>query len=323
MYRMRSVYHLRWWIANQALGNGGKGVSYDDTWVDDSVLANAGREDGEKCEMDGVFPLDRASIGKRADVTTSTLLSPAAIIFKDGEIFGPHVSSFGNASDKSSAALNGTPFKKSSMWTLNIVVMFASYRSSLPSMCLMTNHAAVVRPHLNAFENVLGWLVHPQVIRTIAVLSSRLWRHRTADHGPKQVVTKRCIHSILISQFNLKRAFDILCTPRLLEIGDDVVSGTCLEIYTTDRIKAVKIVAGGRTGLMHEPDHVEPGDYVVAHINLRFDFILNRLHIYLGVSFVCACTAISPQYITFTICNQVFYEPCITHALPHNLKCPE
>lgn len=89
-------------------------------------------------EMDGVFPLDRASIGKRADVTTSTLLSPAAIIFKDGEIFGPHVSSFGNASDKSSAALNGTPFKKSSMWTLNIVVMFAS--CECPSFdCSMAN----------------------------------------------------------------------------------------------------------------------------------------------------------------------------------------
>ena len=86
-------------------------------------------------------------------------------------------------------------------------------------------------------------------------------------------MTKRYINSILLSQFDLKRAFDILGThyqltsvvframgakvgkrvywpgsgiycldPELLEIGDDVVFGSRSEIFTTDRIGTSKVV---------------------------------------------------------------------------------
>ena len=86
-------------------------------------------------------------------------------------------------------------------------------------------------------------------------------------------MTKRYINSILLSQFHLKRAFDILGThyemtsivframgakvgkrvywpgsgiycldPELLEIGDDVVFGSRSEIFTTDRIGTSKVV---------------------------------------------------------------------------------
>ncbi|KZP11554.1 AMP-dependent synthetase and ligase [Athelia psychrophila] len=332
MYRMWSVYHLRWWIVNQALRNGGKGVFAMSPgltvlyWrmlgakIGKNVKLDAGARLGEAdllelqdgcavdaalvrgfcVERDGFFRLDRITIGKRAVINTFTSISPGAVI-KDGEVFGPHASSFDDPSHKGSAAFNRALFKQPSWraqvffaWPVIIFVMFASYVPWFASLWLMTNNTVFIHPHLNAIESVIYWFADPErvmwhavsrIIRAIAtpllqvifgIILKRIMglnKEGTAAAQTNWVLTKRYINSTLLSQFALKRAFDILGThyemtsvvframgakvgnrvywpgsgiycldPELLEIGNDVVFGSRSEIFTTDRIGTAKIV---------------------------------------------------------------------------------
>ncbi|KAF7975489.1 hypothetical protein HWV62_9405 [Athelia sp. TMB] len=331
-YRMWSAYHLRWWIVNQALRNGGKGVfaltpgltvrywrllgakigknvridprarlgEADLLTLKDGCAIDSALVRGFCVERDGFFRLDRVEVGRRAVVNTYTALSPGAVV-KDGEVFGPHASSFDDPSHKSSAAFNRALFRQPSnwmlvffAWPLIFFVMFASYVPWFAAIWLMMHNTNFLAPHLNAVESVIYWFADPQrviwhavsrIIRAIAVPLLRLVlgilvkramglnKEGPAAAQTQWTLTKRYVNSVLLSQFDLKRAFDILGThyemtsvvframgakvgkrvywpgsgvycldPELLEVGDDVVFGSRSEIFTTDRIGTAKVV---------------------------------------------------------------------------------
>ncbi|KAF7975487.1 hypothetical protein HWV62_9401 [Athelia sp. TMB] len=332
LYRMWSVAHLRWWFVNQALVNGGKGVfamtpgltvwywrllgakigknvridprarlgEADLLTLKDGCAIDSALVRGFCVERDGFFRLDRIEVGKRAVVNTYTALSPGAVI-KDGEVFGPHASSFDDPSHKSSAAYNRALFKQPSTWILVffawpliLLVMFVSYLPWFVAIWLMVNNTMLIEMHLNAVQSVIFWFAHPSrvlwhavsrivlatvvpVLRLIIGIALKrvmgLNKEGPAASQTQWTMTKRYINSIILSQFHLKRAFDILGThyemtsvvframgakvgkrvywpgsglycldPELLEVGDDVVFGSRSEVFTTDRIGTSKIV---------------------------------------------------------------------------------
>jgi hypothetical protein len=146
------MYHLRWWIVNQALRSAGQGIfsmhpcleilyyrllgarigknvridpkarlgEFDLLTLHDGCCIDASLVRGFCVERDGYFRLDKIVVGRKAFVNTFTQLSPGAVI-PDGAVYGPHASSHDEPSRKSSAAYNRTIFRQPH-WSLQVFV---------------------------------------------------------------------------------------------------------------------------------------------------------------------------------------------------------
>ncbi|OBZ79799.1 hypothetical protein A0H81_01490 [Grifola frondosa] len=256
-------------------------------------------------ERDGCFRLEPIVIGRGAVINTYTNISPGAVI-PDGAVYGPHASSYDEPSPSGHAKYNRA-FVPTSHWALKVfvaapIIFFVTFAAYLPwfGALFVLLSQSIPNSNLNAMESVIHWFASPQrimwhtlariirvvfppviqVILGILVKRAMGFNDEGLTHDSSQwTLLRRYINHSLLSQANLRRAFDILGShyevtsiiwrcmgakvgkrvywpgsgvycpdPELLEVGDDVVFGSRSEIFTTDSIGSSKVTIG--TGSM-------------------------------------------------------------------------
>ena len=269
VYPMWSTYHLRWWIVNQALRNAGRGLfamhpsllvlymrllgANVGKNVQVSDLARLGEYDlldiGDNCqidkalvrgfcvERDGYFRLGRISIGHNSVINTYTQLAPGTVI-EDGQVLGPHASSYDNPSDASYATYNRAAvprphgfFTWVAICAFLTLFKFVTYIPWFAAIYIMIRETVFRRAGLNNLESVIWWFANPQrvlwhavarIMRVVVVpllqlvlgiLFKRLMglhREGRNENASRWSVIRRYINSQTLSQQALHRAFDII-----------------------------------------------------------------------------------------------------------------
>ncbi|KAI0933437.1 putative NRPS-like protein biosynthetic cluster [Taiwanofungus camphoratus] len=253
-------------------------------------------------ERDGYFRLGHIVIGQNAVVNTYTQIAPGSVI-ADGTVYGPHSSSHAQPSHRSYKNCNRTLFPQPHIllklfvaFPIIFIVKLVSYIPWFLAIKLMLARTFVTPPQANSVIKVIWWFANPhrigwhalaRVIRAVftplvqlilGIVVKRVMGFNSegpASEASQLTLLRRHINGVLLSQSDLKRAFDILGThyemtsivfrlmgakvgkrvywpgsgidcpdPELLEIGDDVVFGSRSELFTTDRIGSKKIRIG-------------------------------------------------------------------------------
>ncbi|TFK51941.1 acetyl-CoA synthetase-like protein [Heliocybe sulcata] len=200
-YPMWGSYHLRWWIVNQSLRIGGRGIfsmhpsleilyyrmlgarigrdvkidkmarmgEYDLLTLHSGCRVDKALVRGFCVERDGFFRLDRIVIGEGAVVNTYTQIAPGAQI-PAGAVYGPHASSHEEAAADSNANYNRTMTRKPH-WALQwffctpviVAVKFASYVPWFAALFALLSQS-IHAPGLNSLELVILWFASPHRI---------------------------------------------------------------------------------------------------------------------------------------------------------------
>ena len=269
VYPMWSTYHLRWWIVNQALLVSGRGVFAMHPALERlymqllgasvgknvrvSKLARLGEYDlldiGDNCridkalvrgfcvERDGYFRLGRISIGNDAVINTYTQIAPDTEVM-DGQVLGPHASSYEEPSDPSFAMYNSAAIPRpEGFFTLVAIYIFfgifklVTYIPWFAAIYIMIQETILQVQGLNNLESVIWWFADPErvlwhavgrVMRAViqpllqvflGIAFKRLMGlNREALHADSSQwsIIRRYINSQTLSQSALRRAFDIL-----------------------------------------------------------------------------------------------------------------
>ena len=269
VYPMWSTYHLRWWIVNQALLVAGRGVFAIHPALERlymqllgarvgknvrvSKLARFGEYDlldiGDNCqidkslvrgfcvERDGYFRLGRISIGNDAVINTYTQIAPDTEVM-DGQVVGPHASSYEDPSDPSFAMYNSAAIPRpAGFFTLVAIYIFLgifkliTYIPWFAAIYIMIQETILQVQGLNNLESVIWWFADPErvlwhavgrVMRAVVqpllqvflgIIFKRLMglNHEGLHADSSQwSIIRRYINSQTLSQSALRRAFDIL-----------------------------------------------------------------------------------------------------------------
>ncbi|CAD6886851.1 unnamed protein product [Tilletia laevis] len=200
-YPMWCNYHLRWWVVNQSLKTGGKGLfnltpglrkcyyrllgmqigrdvridkfaklgEYDLITLHDGVRLDKSLVRGFCVERDGYFRLEPIIIGRDCVVNTFTQISPGARL-ADGTVWGPQSSSHEEPSSDAYAAFNRTSGPQPSMV---LIVLFGIPISALVSfLCYVPWIASLfmllAQPfdfnHHDSVKGVIAWFAFPRRI---------------------------------------------------------------------------------------------------------------------------------------------------------------
>jgi acetyltransferase-like isoleucine patch superfamily enzyme len=269
VYPMWSAYHLRWWFVNQALRAAGRGVfamhpallrlymrllgARVGKNVEVSELARLGEYDllqiGDNCqidkalvrgfcvERDGYFRLGRISIGRNAVINTYTQLAPGTVV-ADGQVLGPHASSYDSPSDASYATYSRTAaprpqgfFTWAAIWVFLTLFKFVTFIPWFAAIYIMISETVVQVKGLNNLESIIWWFADPQrvlwhgvarIMRVVVspvlqlvlgIIFKRLMglnREGLNANASRWSIIRRYINSQTLSQQALHRAFDIL-----------------------------------------------------------------------------------------------------------------
>lgn len=268
---MWSTYHLRWWIVNQALLIAGRGVfgmhpSLERIYmqllgakvgrnVKINKLARFGEHDlldiGDDCqidkaivrgfcvERDGYFRLGRITIGNNVVINTYTQIAPDTAI-ADGQVYGPHASSYDEPADASYAMYNSATvprpkgfFTMLGIYVLLGIIKFVTYIPWFTALYIMVQETIVKVQGLNSLESVIYWFADPErvlwhavgrVMRAViqpllqvflGIICKRLMGlNRAGLHADASQwsIIRRYINSQNLSQSSLRRAFEIVGT---------------------------------------------------------------------------------------------------------------
>jgi hypothetical protein len=191
-------------------------------------------------EREGHFRLANIVIGKDATINTYTQIAPGASI-PDGTVFGPHASSHERPSPDTFVKYNRTKFRQPHILlrifvALPIVflVIFASYLPWFGALYGMVANVKILEPGgLNSVESVLTWFAYPsrvgfhilaRVLRVVAapivqvffgIIVKRLMgfnKEGPIEEQSQLALLRRYINGILLSQYTLRHAFDVLGT---------------------------------------------------------------------------------------------------------------
>ena len=269
VYPMWSAYHLRWWIVNQALRVAGRGVfamhpalirlymrllgakvgknvqvndharlgEYDLLHIGDNCQIDKALVRGFCVERDGYFRLGRISIGQNTTINTYTQLAPGTVV-ADGQVLGPHASSYDSPSDANTATCNRSTvprpqgfFTWIAIWVFLTLFKFVTYIPWFAAIYIMISETVVKVQGLNNLESVIWWFADPQrvlwhaVARTMRVVVTPLLQlvlgitfkrlmglhHEGLNANASRWSTiRRYINSQTLSQQALYHAFDIV-----------------------------------------------------------------------------------------------------------------
>ena len=190
-------------------------------------------------EREGHFRLGNIVIGKNATINTYTQIAPGANI-PDGAVFGPHASSHENPSPESFVKYNRTDFRKPHILlrlfvALPIIVgvIFISYIPWFATLYGMVHNVSIQEQGLNSVESVINWFAYPTrvlfhvIARMLRVVAAPIVQvffgiivKRTLGlnkPGPIEeqgqlALLRRYINGVLLSQYTLRHAFDVLGT---------------------------------------------------------------------------------------------------------------
>ncbi|KAF7353576.1 Peroxisomal-coenzyme a synthetase [Mycena sanguinolenta] len=271
-YRIWSGYYLRYWIVNQALRISGRGIfsmhpsleilyyrllgahigkgvriskharlgEYDLLTFGDGCVVDNALIRGFCVERDGLFTLDRISIGRFATVNTYTQISPGAVV-PDGSVYGPHASSYDAAAPERFAAYNKSVIPEPNLllklfvaWPVMFLVSFVSYIPWFTAVWFMMYETTILTGNLNALESVVDWFATPErvyfhalsrIVRALitpllrlalGILVKRIFGLNKATSiysQPTQIaLLRRYINSHTLSLSVLRSAFSILGT---------------------------------------------------------------------------------------------------------------
>lgn len=285
------------WIDNTAILG-----EYDLLEFKDGCRVDKALVRGFCVEREGHFRLGKIVIGKNATINTYTQIAPGAII-PDGAVFGPHASSHEQPSPESFVKYNRTVFQQPHIllkifvaFPIIVAVIFVSYIPWFAAIYGMVHNVQIREVGLNSVESVVNWFAYPtrvlfhivaRMLRVVAapivqvffgIIVKRIMglnKPGPIEEQSQLTLLRRYINGILLSQYTLRHAFDVLGThyemtsivframgakvgkrvywpgsgiycpdPELLEIGDDVVFGSRSEIFTTDNIGSERITVG-------------------------------------------------------------------------------
>ncbi|KAF7353378.1 Peroxisomal-coenzyme a synthetase [Mycena sanguinolenta] len=255
-YRIWSGYYLRYWIVNQALRISGRGIfsmhpsleilyyrllgahigkgvriskharlgEYDLLTFGDGCVVDNALIRGFCVERDGLFTLDRISIGRFATVNTYTQISPGAVI-PDGSVYGPHASSYDAAAPERFAAYNKSVIPEPNLllklfvaWPVMFLVSFVSYIPWFTAVWFMMYETTILTGNLNALESVVDWFATPERVyfhalsRIVRALITPLLRLALGILPTQIALLRRYINSHTLSLSVLRSAFSILGT---------------------------------------------------------------------------------------------------------------
>ena len=269
VYPMWSTYHLRWWIVNQALLVSGKGIfgmhpALERLYmqllganvgknVQVSKLATFGEHDlldiGDNCqidkalvrgfcvERDGYFRLGRISIGNDVVINTYTQIAPDTEI-GDGQVLGPHASSYEDPSDASFAMYNSAAIPRPrglftwvAIYVYLAIFKLITYIPWFAAIYIMIQQTVLQVDGLNNLESVIWWFADPErvlwhavgrVMRAVIqpllqvflgiVVKRLMGFNREGLHADSShwSIIRRHINSQTLSQSALRRAFEIV-----------------------------------------------------------------------------------------------------------------
>ncbi|KAF5316582.1 hypothetical protein D9619_006739 [Psilocybe cf. subviscida] len=318
LYRMQllrwSSYYLRWWIVNQSLRIAGRGIFAmhpslsllyyrllgakigRNVYVDprsklfecdlidlkDGCHIDTASLRGFCIERDGYFRLAPVTIGRNAFVNTYTFLSPGTHI-SDGQVYGPHASSYDDPSPKPYAAYNRTLQKEPMLllrlliaWPIIAAVTFVSYVPWFAALYAMVTQAHISHAGLNNLEAIVYWFSEPKRVLfhgvsriaralftpliqlALGILVKRIFGLNTdtpnTAHNSQLVLLRRYINGILLSKAAMRKTFSILGTHY------EIVS----IVYRTMGAKIGRHVYWPGSGIYcPDPELLEIGDDVV------------------------------------------------------------
>ena len=247
-------------------------------------------------ERDGYFRLEPVVIGRDCVVNTYTYISPGARLV-DGTVWGPQSSSHEAPSPDSYAAFNDASVRAPHFllrfligWPIIILIRIVSYVPWYAALFLLLSQPFSVADSdsSDSLQTILAWYAYPhrigyhifaRIIRKIfppminlvlGIIVKRILGLNSPGsmrNASQLALFRRWMTAQLLSQYRLKRAFEIIGThyemtsvvframgakigkrvywpgsgincpdPELLEIGDDVVFGSRSEILTSDSI---------------------------------------------------------------------------------------
>jgi hypothetical protein len=190
-------------------------------------------------ERDSCFRLAPIVIGRNAIINTYTQIAPGAHI-PEGTVFGPHASSHEQPSPEHFVRYNRTAFKQPNRFLrifvalpIIVLVMFISYIPWLAALAGMITGTTIDETGLNSVESVINWFANPtrvayhilaRMLRVVAtpvvqmlcgILVKRLMglnKEGPAEEASQLTLLRRYINGILLSQYTLRHAFDVLGT---------------------------------------------------------------------------------------------------------------
>jgi len=190
-------------------------------------------------ERDGYFRLGRIDIGNNVVINTYTQIAPDTEI-SDGQVLGPHASSYEDPSDASFAMYNCAAVPRPrgfSTWAAIYVFLgifkFVTYIPWFAAIYFMILNTIIQVQGLNSLESVIWWFADPQrvfwhavgrVMRAVVqpllqvflgiIVKRLMGLNREGPHADSSQLSiiRRYINSQTLSQSTLRRAFDILGT---------------------------------------------------------------------------------------------------------------
>ncbi|KAF5361190.1 hypothetical protein D9758_009022 [Tetrapyrgos nigripes] len=212
-YPMWSTYYLRWWMVNQALIAGGKGIfrlhpslerlyyrllgarigknvvidpktrlgELDLITIEDGCRLDSALVRGFCVEPNGYFRLGNIVIGRDAVVNTYTQISPGATL-PSGIVYGPHASSLEQPSPPEYAQYNRS-FIRQPHWLLKVFVAYPIFLivtviAYIPwFLCLwgMFETTELVQPGVPPMVSIIFWFSAPK--RVFFHVLSRMTRN--------------------------------------------------------------------------------------------------------------------------------------------------
>lgn len=189
-------------------------------------------------EREAFFRLAPIVIGQHASINTFTQIAPGADI-PAGAVFGPHASSHEQPSPPSFVRYNRTSFKQPNIFLkifigipIIVIVVFISYIPWFAALWAMISNTTIREEGLNSVESVINWFANPTrvrfhvVARIMRVVGAPLVRvffgiivkrlmglNKEGAQGATQLaLLRRYINGVILSQYTLKHAFDVLGT---------------------------------------------------------------------------------------------------------------
>lgn len=240
---------------------------YDLLTFEDGCRVDKALVRGFCVEREGNFRLAHIVIGKNATINTYTQIAPGATI-PEGTVFGPHASSHEQPSPESFVKYNRTKFRQPHILLrlfvglpIIFVVVFISYIPWFAVLYGMVANVHILGRHgLNSVESVLSWFAYPsrvgfhilaRVLRVVAapilqvffgIIVKRLMglnKEGLIEEQTQMTLLRRYINSSLLSQYNLRHAFDVLGTHYEMTSVSHSLERSFTAVLTTHRLYSV------------------------------------------------------------------------------------